>query len=166
MINQVELFSHKEEKSSSLEDRKLNDQQKSLWLYSKMHPHSDAMNIANLFEINSCITGTDIKKNLQDWIKRYPILNCRIKEFTQQLFWQPDQSDIDIIIYPRASKAVAIGRMKNILLEPISIEGKLSKCVLHEIDNGWLIGFSIHHAVIDGIHFSSMIETFRDNFHP
>ncbi|WP_340615643.1 beta-ketoacyl synthase N-terminal-like domain-containing protein [Xenorhabdus entomophaga] len=164
MINQVESITINKTESFSSMDRKLNDQQKNLWLYSKMHPHSDAMNIANLFEINSCITELDIKKNVRNWIKNHPVLNCQIKEFYQQLVWQPDQSDIDIVMYPKASKAVAIGRMKNILLTPISIEGKLSRFALHEIDGGWLIGLSIHHAIIDGIHLGSLIKTLSESF--
>ncbi|MBD8515205.1 hypothetical protein IFO68_21235 [Photobacterium sp. CAU 1568] len=151
-------------KNSQITQMALNEQQKRLWLYSKMHPDSDAMNIANIFEIGSCVSACELQEILGNWIARHPILNCHIAENQGELYWEVNETAIEASVSPKASKPVAIGKMKRELLLPLCIDGKLSKLMLHEIKGGWLIGFCIHHAIIDGIQLRSMTAELRNDF--
>lgn len=158
----------------------LNEQQKRLWLSAKMQPMGDALTISNLFELQTPIGLTQLVQQLQRWVDKHPILNSILVEDDQFLGWQGRQAPIHIDVNNAASKPVALGLIKNQLAQSIDLQGPLSRFYLQPIRQQatsmhlantrepsaeatginapcqWLVGFAIHHAVIDGIALSRL----------
>ncbi len=130
------------------------DQQRQYWLQEQLVPGNSAYNIVSVCEIEESLNPSALKQAMDAVFSSHPIFRT-VYEFGEEGVYANDDAcpppTLEVIDEGNVSRDQLLKDMQTFVAQSFSLaEGPLLRARLSKtLEGQWLLGFSVHHSIID-----------------